>query len=365
MSDSTKAPTTTDAPSASAFGTIRRSVNGGANAIDSTSPTLAGAAGIAGLPSDIVPLDQIIADFSYQRELQPHRWMLTRCWDDRLCNDVILAKRPGTQLYYVIDGHHRVYGARELGYHSIHAKIIDVSGPAEEAHLFDRFNSTSKKLSPLQTYQSRYASFEEITRAAEKVLRDYRLTALTNTKGAPDLQDLGLDARVVAVSAIRSAWGASVPDSVLGHNSWIKRQELNQGADRLDFVVRSGDDLRTHSREKASIVYSGYFFGAMLWIRMNVANRDELDAAEIAKVLVKAGSGAELNAIITGTTGSSQNAGSRVKQGLRLVQFINKHSTAASPLIRLTEEQAIKSAEMFNQTVYLRSGEQVVTRNAA
>lgn len=359
MTDSTNTPTITTAKKSG----IRRP---GVRA-DTSDSALGLATGIrpdliAGLPSEVVLLEQIEAFDLYQRELQTHYRTLLLGWDNRLCNDVILARRQGDDKLYVIDGHHRVQAAKELGLVAIHAKIIELSGPEEEARLFEKYNTATKKLNAQQIYQARYTAREEVTCLIEKILQEHNMTGLVKL-GSNVGEKITVADRVYAVNALRSAWGKVVPTSFPGPNSTMSVAGLNAGGAILDWVVRGGMPLRTHRRERANVVYSGYFLNAMLWVRTNVANRDEIDPDVLGEILVEAGSASELNHILQGvSSSSSQNEGAAVRQGLHLVRFVNRHSPASAPLIRLTEEQAIRSAKLFDTTVYLAAGEQAVTR---
>ena len=107
-------------------------------------------------------LSQLAIDPAYQRAIDgPGRKLISeiaRAWDWSLCQPLVVARRPGGELF-VIDGQHRLAGARARGdIPWLPCVVVDHATPAGEAASFVALNARRRPLTPMALFRADVAS---------------------------------------------------------------------------------------------------------------------------------------------------------------------------------------------------------------
>lgn len=106
------------------------------------------------LPVRLVPVDRIIVDSEYQRDLD-RSWVQKQKnngWDEALAQVVTLSSRGG--LLHCVDGQHRVELARECHIDKLWAYVIEGLSKKEEADLFTQFQLRRRALKVYELFKA-------------------------------------------------------------------------------------------------------------------------------------------------------------------------------------------------------------------
>lgn len=131
---------------------------------------------------------QLQVDPAYQRATDgPHSRRIivgmVKCWDWKLCQPLVVTRRADGGLF-VLDGQHRLEGARERGdIAHLPCVILPAIAPAEEASAFVKLNTTRQKLSQADIFAGMLAAGEPEALRIEAIMRDtgWRLVRHSNT----------------------------------------------------------------------------------------------------------------------------------------------------------------------------------------
>lgn len=132
----------------------------------------------------LIPVDQIVVDKDYQRELSEKRVeKIVNDFDPELFGVVKVAHRhDGT--YAVIDGQHRVASAAFLGAKVIPATISTIETTAHEADTFVKVNTLRKSTTPFQNWKAAaFADPTSLEAQTNAVLASLGLELVDKTKG--------------------------------------------------------------------------------------------------------------------------------------------------------------------------------------
>ena len=129
---------------------------------------VSGTENLRGAPPTLewVPLDRLEIDERYQRATDsPKSMRLVRgmvlCWDWRLCAPLIVSRREDGRLF-VVDGQHRLAGARERGdLPHLPCVIAMHADHADEANTFVALNLKRQKLSQGDVFNASLAAGDE------------------------------------------------------------------------------------------------------------------------------------------------------------------------------------------------------------
>jgi hypothetical protein len=110
-----------------------------------------------------VPLDELQIDAAYQRSVEfaaskRHIRKIAEGWDWTLFGMLLVSRRPDDRLF-VVDGQHRLEGARLRGdIDMVPCSISRRSGPEEEAKLFIAANRTRRTVATIDDYHAALAA---------------------------------------------------------------------------------------------------------------------------------------------------------------------------------------------------------------
>ena len=119
-----------------------------------------------------IPVHLIKVDHRYQREIK-HNALINR-WDPDKSSIITLSYRKGEpDVFYLIDGQHRVDAARKNGTDSLLAEIFVGLTLEEEAEMFATQNDGTAKLATCDTYKANLIFGEKIDTAISNVCKKY------------------------------------------------------------------------------------------------------------------------------------------------------------------------------------------------
>lgn len=119
-------------------------------------------------------VDSLQVDDSYQRSIQggASKSLIRKIaenWDWRLCLPLIVSRRDGQ--YFVIDGQHRLEGARLRGdIRDIPVVIFDFTDPKQEAELFIQANRSRRAMGMLDDFHAAIVAGDEKAAAINDVV---------------------------------------------------------------------------------------------------------------------------------------------------------------------------------------------------
>ncbi len=124
---------------------------------------------------EVVDLGKLQIDETYQRSLLAHHKRMVKQFDPHACEPLTVGRRQDKSLW-VIDGQQRRETLMKLGYSKWRALVIDSTGPAFEAHLFQVLGGGLGTVKPLNTYdvyKAQLASGDEIALKMKFVAEKY------------------------------------------------------------------------------------------------------------------------------------------------------------------------------------------------
>ena len=146
-----------------------------------TPPVTAGA--IVGQPPTLewIGVDQLRIDEGYQRGIDTPQSRkiivgMVRRWDWRLCQPLNVSRRADGSLY-VVDGQHRLEGARERGdVPHLPCVVTALVDTAEEAHTFVALNSKRQRLSQGSVFAASLAAQDPDAIRTQQLIAEAGLT---------------------------------------------------------------------------------------------------------------------------------------------------------------------------------------------
>lgn len=123
---------------------------------------------------DWLPIDRLVVDDSYQRELKPGNWNIIRkiaanfLWSR--FSPVFVAPVEGG-LYAIIDGQHRTHAAALCGIVQVPCQIVHM-GQAEQAAAFAAVNGMVTRVTVWQVYKAALAAGEDWALKLDQVARE-------------------------------------------------------------------------------------------------------------------------------------------------------------------------------------------------
>ena len=184
-------------------------------------PPLKGTAAPAkgSMPSiEWVQLDWLKVDDAYQRSIDtgPSRTLIRRIgrdWDWRLCVPLMVSRREDG--LYVIDGQHRLYGARlRKDVPQLPCCISVYDGPAAEAAMFVAANRERRAMNRLDDFHAAQAGGNEGALAVTTIIESVGFTVSRKTGSAAWVP--GEVAFTSAIAKVYRKHGDPVPRQVLG-----------------------------------------------------------------------------------------------------------------------------------------------------
>jgi hypothetical protein len=135
-----------------------------------------------------IQLDRLLVDDSYQRSTDtgPSRSLIARIgreWDWRLCVPLMVSRRPDG--LYVIDGQHRLYGARlRRDVPQLPCCISVYESPADEAAMFVAANRERRAMNRLDDFHAAQAGGDKEALAIAAIIRETGFTVARRTGSA-------------------------------------------------------------------------------------------------------------------------------------------------------------------------------------
>lgn len=139
-----------------------------------------------------IPLKLCAADPSYQRTENISWSKVTRLannWDNHLMDEITVVPHPDENLFYVIDGWHRVLASNMIGNDSICAEIItDLSTDPktrqkQEAEIFSKQNAFVDKLSAKDLHKAGIVAENKIDLQLNDLIKKYGFTISSKRSG--------------------------------------------------------------------------------------------------------------------------------------------------------------------------------------
>lgn len=106
--------------------------------------------------------------------------------------------------FWVVDGHHRCFGAKRLGIAKLPCKVFRSNGPAQEAEVFYDLNKIRTSINSISIYRALLRQGEEVSVNIQKLLENHGFCIAKNGKKA-----------FAAAAAIREVYKRGVLDDVL------------------------------------------------------------------------------------------------------------------------------------------------------
>jgi hypothetical protein len=165
-------------------------------------------------------VSQLQVDDAYQRATDGHHSRriivgMVKCWDWKLCQPLVVTRRADNSLF-VLDGQHRLAGARERGdIPHLPCVVIPAIAPGEEAAAFVKLNTARQKLSQADIFAGMLAAGEPEAVLVDTIMRETGWRMVRSNNAAVwkpgDLQCAPRLARLVKSSgeaAVRNALAA-------------------------------------------------------------------------------------------------------------------------------------------------------------
>lgn len=139
---------------------------------------------------EFVQLDRLNVDQAYQRATDgaASRRLIVgmlRSWEWPLCQPLVVARRDDGSLW-VLDGQHRLTGARERGdIHHLPCVVLPALNSDQEALTFVSLNTRRQKLSQTDIFNGMLAAGDENAKATSTLIdaSGWRIVRSTNTQG--------------------------------------------------------------------------------------------------------------------------------------------------------------------------------------
>lgn len=172
---------------------------------------------------ELIPPARLSIDASYQRSIdgvssQKLIKRIARQWDWRLCVPLLVSRRDG--VLFVIDGQHRLEGARQRGdIPYLPCCVSDYGTPAEEAAIFVEANGRRRAVGRVDQYRAALLAGDADAVAVERViaaaglelvgssmngLRPGQINALGTVKSL--VANYGEDMAITALTLLRSSY---------------------------------------------------------------------------------------------------------------------------------------------------------------
>ena len=165
-----------------------------------------------------------------------------------------VVRRLGTDRLVIVYNHVNVRRAHdELGATHIPVVIHDVRSLDEEAELMEQLHTFAPRLNDTQKHTLRVSWGEPIALRVEEILNSVGLTATNNDHTRP---------RIVAVAALRYAWG---DDGRFSSKVVLTQKQLDRGAAVLTWIVKSLIG-RVAIGDKPNSVFRKATIRALAWI---------------------------------------------------------------------------------------------------
>ena len=120
---------------------------------------------------------------SYQRDRQRYAASIAENWDDTKCDVLKVSYDKENGWFNIIDGQHRAAAAKMRGIEYLVCEILTGLTESRESTIYVEENTTSKKLSPFDTYKAnQYINGADKTRYSDT---DKRIKAITEQYGIP------------------------------------------------------------------------------------------------------------------------------------------------------------------------------------
>jgi len=206
---------------------------------------------ITGQPPSLewLALDQLAIDPVYQRMMEGDKSRrivsgMVKCWDWALCQPLVVTRRADNALF-VLDGQHRLEGARQRGdIAHLPCVVLPARSIEAEAEAFVSLNTRRQRLTQTEIFAGMLAQGDPTAKAIDAMMREtgWRLARHGNTAHykAGDLACAPMLARQVKLSgeaAVRNALVAlreAFPDSPIRQAATILRALIDcYGAGRV------------------------------------------------------------------------------------------------------------------------------------
>lgn len=180
-----------------------------------------------------IQLDRLNVDDTYQRSVEtaPSRALISRIgreWDWRLCVPLMVSRRDDG--LYVIDGQHRLFGARlRTDVPQLPCSISTYDGPADEAAMFVAANRERRTMNRLDDFHAAQAGGNEEALAVAAIITSVGFTVSRTTGSATWVP--GQVAFTSAIAKVRRRHGDELPRRVLAMMAEVfKGQRLVAGS---------------------------------------------------------------------------------------------------------------------------------------
>lgn len=187
----------------------------------------------------MVSVDKLNIDASYQRSGYINKSLvraISHDFDEMLFGILTVGKRSDGTLW-VVDGMHRLLGAKDAGKASVLCVIFDSSGAEHEAEVFYNLNTKRTGVNCISVYKALLTQREEVTVAIQRLLEQYGFGIGRN------MGQFG------AANAIRQSYKAGVLDRVLK----VISESFGSGSDRWKWMFGS-----SHFIQMLTFVYTKY-----------------------------------------------------------------------------------------------------------
>ena len=128
-----------------------------------------------GIEFSIVPVDKLNIDPSYQRSDFLNRSVVAKIgtsFSELLFNTIVVARRADGSLW-VVDGQHRLSGAKRFGKAAVSCMIFSSGGPQQEAAVFYELNKTRTSINAISMYKACLRQGEAATCDIQKSLEQH------------------------------------------------------------------------------------------------------------------------------------------------------------------------------------------------
>lgn len=265
-----------------------------------------------------VALAEIRTDPSYQRGVMNAQVAtIVSTFDERRFTAPIVARRPGSQAYWAIDGQQRIEALKHLGFTHVCVKLIDVRDAREEAELFVAINGQSKAVSLQDCYKACLVRQTNVAVAINSALGKYSLTAVPKNECNHD--------EVKCVGKMLEAWGLTGAE-VSKHfdcRDPYEKEKYEFGNAALVWTIEAVSPLLTKNY-KPNKVFNGNVIGALIELYRSYKGTPSL--AKVQRAISKVEDPSDLRFAVTQTRMSSGGS-MRSVYAMRLAYWLNQHST--------------------------------------
>lgn len=187
----------------------------------------------------LVRLDSLNIDFSYQRPLPPMKLkQRVDTWDDDKCSAITVMDRKGK--LYVVDGQCRWKAAEALGIRTLAAKVTESKGVRHEAEVFLAIDGDVRSLSAVDRFRACAAARDALHVRAANVLAKAGFSVSPGSAAAGTLSCVTLLLTMVADSEAEALTVLQVCQAIAGAADHGVPRDFLQAIDYLHSHVEGG-----------------------------------------------------------------------------------------------------------------------------